>query len=375
MSRLAAIIPAAGLSSRMGAAFKPLLPLAGGTVVSRCVEVFRANGVEHVLVVTGKRASEVAEAARKAGAEPVHNADFEQGMYSSVLTGVQALAGDVSAFFMLPVDMPLVRNETVDRLLQEFQRTEPSVLYPRFRGERGHPPIIGRELIPDILTHDGRGGLRVVLDRHEGGARDLDVADFGTVHDIDHPADYGLACSLAGTEYPCEAECRQLWEMQSVQEHIIGHCRAVAKVAEALCEHLNARRGVPLLDSGLVRGAALTHDIGKGTKRHEAAGAELLHLHGFHAAADIVAAHFDLTLRPEEPISEKEIVFLADKLVRCHAPVSLEARYMEKLKMYAHETGATEAILGRLGRARDVLVRFDREMNVPAEQLAREALA
>ncbi|WP_319584104.1 DVU_1551 family NTP transferase [uncultured Pseudodesulfovibrio sp.] len=373
-----AIILAAGLSSRMGR-FKPLLPLYGGTVLSRCVELFKTCGVEQVVVVTGKRADDVAACAMEAGAMAVYNPAFKEGMYTSVLAGIRALKSVVEGFFMLPADIPLVRAETVKRLLDEFERTHPAVLYPRFNGERGHPPVIGCEVVPAILDHGGEGGLRAVLENFEADARDLDVADFGTVHDLDHPEDYELALAVAGADYPLEDECAALFGMQGVSDHIIGHCRAVASVAVALCARLNARfdlrPGAIRLDPGLVLGAALTHDIGKGTKRHEAAGAELLREHGFPAAAEIVASHFDLTLPDDAPISEKEVVFLADKLVRCHRPVPLEGRYLEKVEMYRHEEGAEEAILGRLGRARAVMARFDREMDASSERIAREALS
>ena len=374
MTSLAAVIPAAGLSSRIGR-FKPFLPLGNETVLERDIGLFRASGVGRIIVVTGKRGDEVGEAAVRAGAEAVHNPDFEQGMYSSVLTGVDALPGDVDGFFMLPADTPLVRRETVMRLIDDFQRDRPSILYPRFRGKRGHPPLIGRELIPDILGHDGTGGLRTVLARHEPEARDLDVADSGILHDLDMSGDYDRALEVFGREYPDLEECAQLWEMVDGHGHVMEHCEAVSRVAVALCETLNARNGIGPLDVGLVRGAALTHDIGKGTKRHEEVGAELLHAHGFHAAAEIVRAHFDLELPPDAPVTEKEVVFLADKLVRCDRPVPLEGRYLEKMEMYADEPGAVPAIRGRLERARGMLARFDREMGVSAEQVAREALA
>lgn len=374
MTRLAAVIPAAGLSSRMGD-FKPLLPLGGRPVVERAVELFAAEGMEPVIAVTGKRAEDVGEAASRAGAQVVHNPDFEQGMYTSVLAGVKALPEDVDAFFMLPADMPLVRRETIRRLIREYERTRPAVLYPKFLGDRGHPPVIGRSVFEDILAHGGEGGLRTVLERHEPDARDLDVADGGTLIDLDHPGDYDLAVALFGRGYPTPGESEQLWTMAGGNEHVMEHCRAVSRVAEALCGAFNARRAADTLDAGLVRGAALTHDIGKGTRRHEEAGAELLETHGFHAAADIVRVHFDTSLAPDAPIAEREIVFLADKLVRCHGPVPLEKRYLEKVEQYAHESGAREAILGRLQRAAALMARFDRETGDSAERLAREALA
>nr|WP_321513885.1 NTP transferase domain-containing protein [uncultured Pseudodesulfovibrio sp.] len=374
MSTLAAIIPAAGLSSRMGE-FKPLLPLGEGTVLSQCVDLFRKNNIEQIVVVTGKQCDYVAAAAHQAGAVAVHNRNFEQGMYSSVLTGVRALKENVSAFFMLPVDIPLVRPETVGRLIEEFTQSAPSILYPRFRDERGHPPLISRSLVPVILSHDGTGGLRTVLDNHESGARDLDVADFGTVHDLDRPADYSLARTLADVRYPTNEECCQLWDMYSVPINIVRHCQAVSRVAEVLCERLNCQRNGNCLDIDLVRGAALTHDIGKGTRRHEIVGAERLQAHGFHDAATIALEHFDLTLSPEEPITEKEVVFLADKLVCGESPVPLKVRYMNKIELYRHEPGVEGAILDRLERATDIMTRFDREMGVCAEQLAQDVLA
>jgi len=374
MNRLAAVIPAAGLSSRMGRC-KPLLPLGGGTVLSRCIALFLENRIDPVIVVTGKNKDAVSAEAIKAGAAAVHNDHFEQGMFSSVLTGVGALPPDVSAFFLLPADMPMVRPETIGRLAEEFRRAAPALLYPRFLGERGHPPVIGRQLLRDISDHDGSGGLRTVLERHEADALDLEVADAGTVLDLDRPEEYEQALACFGAPYPNERECRQLWAMRGLPEHIADHCRAVARVADALCARLNARGRVPRLDPALVRGAALTHDIGKGTKRHEIAGANLLRAHGFHAAADIVAEHFDLTLSPDLPISEKEVVFLADKLVRCHSPVALDARYLEKLAAHGHEPGAEQAILGRLERARSLMTRFERELGESAEDVARQALA
>ena len=354
--------------------FKPLLRLGKGSMLSVCIDLFRSQGVEHVFVVTAKRAAEVSEETRAAGAEPVHNPNFESGMYSSVLKGVSALPGDVDAFFVLPVDIPLVMPETVAKLVKTYEATRPTILYPRFLGERGHPPLIDSSVIPAILDHDGRGGLRAVLGRFEDRAQDLDVADFGVGFDLDHPKDYELAKPLFGRGYPLPAECKQLWTMHEVHDRIVAHCRAVSRVAVVMAEAMNLENPARPLDVGLVMGAALTHDMGKGTKRHEAVGAQMLHDHGFHAAAEIVAAHFDTALLPDEPITEREIVFLADKLVRGNEPVPLKDRYLEKVEMYADEPGAKEAILGRMERAEALRVRYEREADASTEQLANAVL-
>ncbi|MFW5731235.1 MAG: NTP transferase domain-containing protein, partial [Desulfonatronovibrionaceae bacterium] len=53
-----AVILAAGYSRRMQA-FKPLLPLSGASVLTSCIQGFRAGGVENITVVTGHRHQEV----------------------------------------------------------------------------------------------------------------------------------------------------------------------------------------------------------------------------------------------------------------------------------------------------------------------------
>jgi len=370
---LAAIILSAGLSSRMRDC-KPLLPLGDGTLLSCCIELFQANGIEQVTVVTGNRNTEVTKAVIRAGGSPVFNADFKSGMYSSVLAGVESLNDTVDAFFILPVDIPLVRRETVASMIADYERSQPLVLYPRFNGERGHPPLIDVSLLDDIQNHDGSGGLRAVLEANESEACDRDVADFGTVHDLDYPSDYELALSRFDAGVPDDVECRQLWVIYDTPPNNIAHCKAVAAVAEALCQRLNDRASVKL-NLPVVRSAALTHDIGKGEGQHEVVGEQRLREHGFPVAATIARDHFDLTLPPSEPISEREIVFLADKLVRGTTPVPLKQRFLEKIELFGHEPGARDAILGRLERANNLLVRFDRELGISCEQLARDVLA
>lgn len=374
MSRVAAVILSAGLSSRMGR-FKPLLPLGGKTVLERCIDCFHGAGVEEVVVVTGKRGGEVAEVAGQAGATAVHNPQYRQGMFSSVLAGVRALPQSTNGFFVLPVDMPLVRPETVARLLKAFQEDPLRIVYPVFDSQRGHPPLVHIALAGEILEHDGEGGLRTVLGRHESEAMELPVADCGVIHDLDHPDDYELAQSLAKSAGPTEAECAELWKLCGTSAVTVAHCRAVATVAGEFCRRLNDRGDALKLDPVLTLGAALVHDLAKGVKRHDQAGAAILREHGFHEAADIVAVHSDLALSLKSPITERDVVFLADKVVRGDGPVALRERYRHKLELFGHEPDVRQAIEDRLARAEAVRTRFAQEMNASPEAIAAEVLA
>jgi molybdenum cofactor cytidylyltransferase len=165
-SRFAAVILAAGFSSRMGD-FKTLMDLAGQTVLARFVGTFRAAGVGDVVVVTGHRASKVQAGVESLGVSSIHNPAYEQGMFSSVRAAVSSLSG-LDAFFLLPVDIALVRSATIASLIQA---SDGRIAYPCFEGERGHPPLVPAGLIPAILDHYGGGGMKSLLEAHP----DLDV--------------------------------------------------------------------------------------------------------------------------------------------------------------------------------------------------------
>jgi len=355
--RLAAVVLAAGLSSRMGQ-FKPLLPLSGGTVLSHALNAFA--GLAPAIVICGNRAEELAPEVRALGARPVLNPDFETGMFSSVLAGVAALPPDVEAFFVLPVDVPLVRPSTPRLLAEDWAAHRVPVTYARFCGERGHPPLLDASLVQPIMQHPGKDGLRGLLAGFEAEARDVDVADRGVLFDLDRPEDYQQARERAlALERPSPDEVRALWDLAGTPEPTRAHCRAVAAAALALGRALNAARPDMAVDLELVRAAGLLHDVAKTERRHEQAGGEFLRRHGFPDLAGPVAEHRDLSLGPGARLGSREIVFLADKFVRGTQILPLRERYMEKIRQWAHEPEAKSAIEGRLARAELVLARYE----------------
>ena len=350
--RLSALVLAAGLSSRMGR-LKPLLPLdpkGGQTPLGLCVGLFRAAGMTEVVVVTGHRCDEVGPAARAAGARVVHNPDFALGMYSSIRAGVAGLDAATDGFFLLPVDIPLVRTGTVRLLARAFAHEPVSVLLPVFAGRRGHPPLLGRELIGRIQdSAEPAGGLRTLLDQVKAEqpdqVREVQVADRFILQDMDTPADHAAcAAELASRDWPSPAEAEAiLAHLHPMPARGLAHGRCVGEVAALLAEHLVRATGRPL-SVELCRVSGLLHDLAKGRPEHEREGARWLHELGFPRAAAIVAAHRDLDWQPGTVLGERELVHLADKLVRSSRLVPAQARFAEKLALYEHDAEAVAAI-------------------------------
>ncbi|SKA66779.1 DVU_1551 family NTP transferase [Desulfobaculum bizertense] len=361
------IVVAAGYSSRMGR-LKALLPLGQRSVLERTVTALRDGGALDVFVVTGHEAERVAAAAQSCEAQVVHNPNFDSGMFSSIQAGVQALPKDCDAFFVLPVDIPLIRPCTIRALAMNFCERKAPVSIPCFQGQEGHPPLISATLIPAILAHGGTRGLRGVLSKFPHA--NLEMPDYGILHDLDTPDQYAWAKKrFTQREIPLPEEVTALWELAGTPHNTRKHCKAVAECACELAKWLNASRTAhDTVSPELIRAAALLHDVAKGQRSHERAGGTLLAGYGFLQISDIVGAHKDSFLPEHAPITEKELVFLADKITRGTERVTLAERYDATLERWAHDPEAVAAISARKARAQKLLQRFEHETGFCAHE-------
>ena len=190
--RLGGLILAAGLSSRMGD-FKPLMPLRGKTLIENTVDSVFAGGAAAVTVVVGYRGEELSALLSARYGERVRivwNPDYAgTDMLRSIQIGCQALP-PCDGFFLLPGDMPAVRQETFRRLAAAWSPEVPGVVFPTLDGYRKHPPLIDSRLVPELLAYDGGGGLRELWRRHEEWIRTVPVDDEGVWVDLDTQTDY-----------------------------------------------------------------------------------------------------------------------------------------------------------------------------------------
>lgn len=368
--RLAAIIPCAGLSARMGR-FKPLLPLGGKPVIARIIETVRNADPQEIFVVVGHRAEELEPVVKVAGARVLRNPNFARGMFSSVSVGVKHLADTCDAFIFLPADIPLVRPATLRRLASISRRQTDRLLYPVFLGRRGHPPVIPADLIPAILSHPGEGGLRRILAEHEDRTLEVPVADENILFDLDQPGDYDAAIQrLARLNDPSPTECEAiLAEVCPAEENMVRHGRQVQRTALAICRAMNFAGAN--LDEGRVAAAGLLHDIAKGIPDHARVGGDILKAAGFDHVAKLVAAHTDLPEAELHHPGEAAIVYLADKLTLADRWVSLESRFERALRRYGADPAARLAIQKRRAVAMRVKTKIEHFTGQPLARLSQ----
>jgi len=333
----AAIILAAGFSSRMGR-FKPLLPMGDETLIEKCIKLFQGVGIAEIMVVAGFDAQKLIPVVTKLDARYVINPAYSTGMLTSIKAGIHALIVEMqgnrkmdrSSFFILPVDIPLVRPQTLLSMINAFHHDNRPIIYPTFGGKRGHPPLIDSSLAPEIEAWTGNGGLRSFLATREHLSVDIKVPDSFILMDCDTLADYRMLLDHHDSfDSLTEEECRALMAQYRHPAHPISkHCEAVSRVAATIAQALNIS-GLPI-DEDLIVAAALLHDIMRDRPGHARAAANLFTRLGYLKVADIVGAHMDIQIDEETPVNTREVVYLADKLVSEDQMVMLEKRFSRR---------------------------------------------
>jgi molybdenum cofactor cytidylyltransferase len=187
---LAAVVPAAGLSRRMGRE-KILLPFGRSTLLETILETLAAAGVTQVVAVLRPDLPEAANRAGRSGARVVVNPRPEEEMLESIRLGLAAIPAEAEAVFIWPADHPAVSAGTIALLARSADPAR--ALIPSFRSRRGHPALVGRELLPGIAEIPPNEGLRHLWRTRRQAVVEIPVEDAGVVRNVDTPEDYRKA--------------------------------------------------------------------------------------------------------------------------------------------------------------------------------------
>ncbi len=197
---ISALVLAAGLSTRMGGDPKGLLPFdERDTFVTRIVRTFIEAGITDVVVVIGHEAVRVRAALEQSGlpVRVVVNAAYQQGQFSSLLAGLDAIdRPGLEALLLTLVDAPLFAASTVEAVVRRFEETRAPVVRAVRGSEHGHPVLIAQSLFSAIRACDPGAGAKLVVRGHASDAGDVPVDDPGAYIDIDTPAEYAALPEL-----------------------------------------------------------------------------------------------------------------------------------------------------------------------------------
>jgi molybdenum cofactor cytidylyltransferase len=189
-SVIAAIVLAAGRGARFSAERNKLLAeLAGRPLLRHAVESALASRAKRTIVVTGHDRAEVEAVLSDLPVEIAYNSDFNSGMASSLCAGLSRLKSEAGALVLLG-DMPHVSPDLLNELIAAFENAPQLCVaaVPVYRGRRGNPALLGRDLFPRLLELAGDEGARRLLQSVDG-VLEVSINEEGVVADIDTAAD------------------------------------------------------------------------------------------------------------------------------------------------------------------------------------------
>lgn len=193
---IAAVILAAGRSSRMGA-HKLLLPLAGKPLLAWSLAAACASSARPVIVALGRAADEARAALPTGSYSFVVNPHFAEGMGTTLALAVASLPASVAGTVILLGDQPFMTTTAVEAVLTEARAQPERIVMGAYGSRRGHPIYLPRRVFGEALALREDEGARGIIAREGDAVLTVPLADPDALLDVDTEADYQRAQALA----------------------------------------------------------------------------------------------------------------------------------------------------------------------------------
>lgn len=183
---IAAIIPAAGRSARMGAP-KQLLHVDGRPMLVGIVDALLGGGIARVTIVLSTALRE-----KVAPLPPLAsfalNDDPHTEMIDSIRIGLTA-SGVADGYLICPSDTARITAVDVRRCVDAFKQAPDRIVIATHGGRRGHPIVFPASLAMTVRSQECDGGLNQ-LSRNRPQLMHEVACDAATLANVNTPADY-----------------------------------------------------------------------------------------------------------------------------------------------------------------------------------------
>lgn len=185
---ISAIVLAAGKSERMDRC-KQLVNFGDKYMVDQVISSVEKSKVGEIIVVLGHRAEDIRRKISRRDVKMVINEEYEGGMSTSLKAGLLEVSDRTDAVLVVLADQPLIEPETIDRLIDEYRKSESSIVAPIYKGVRGNPVILDISLRDEIMSIRGDIGARNILNDRRDEIRKVEVDTLSVVFDVNTKED------------------------------------------------------------------------------------------------------------------------------------------------------------------------------------------
>ena len=186
---VSAILLAAGQSKRMNGENKLAKEIQGIPLINLAVKNILASSIDELIIVLGYQKNIIEKIIDKnKKIKFVFNKDFENGMASSIKTGLDNLSEKTEAFFICLGDMPTVNHHIYDQLIKSKDNKE--IIVPTYKGQQGNPVLFDKSMKEKVLEITGDVGAKKILELNKAKILNLKINDQSVVKGFNTQDDF-----------------------------------------------------------------------------------------------------------------------------------------------------------------------------------------
>ncbi len=145
-----------------------------------------------MIAVTGHNRATIEAALAGLPLTIAHNADYAQGLSTSMKAGLAALPANIDGVVVLLGDMPRIAAGEIDKLIAAFNPVEGrAIVVPTRKGKRGNPVLLGKQMFLELARIEGDSGARAVIAAHPDLVGETEMDTDSVLTDIDTPQALG----------------------------------------------------------------------------------------------------------------------------------------------------------------------------------------
>jgi len=186
---IAAILLAAGQSKRMAGENKLTKEIQGTPLIKHSVKNILASSIDELIVVLGHQKEIIEKLIDKnEKIKFVFNKDFENGMASSIKTGLNNLSKKTEAFFICLGDMPMLSPDIYNKLIKSKDNKE--IIVPTYKGQQGNPVLFDKSMKEKVLDIRGDVGAKKILGLNKATVLNLEINNQSIVKGFNTQSDF-----------------------------------------------------------------------------------------------------------------------------------------------------------------------------------------
>lgn len=196
ISNIGIVILAAGSSSRLGKP-KQLLRYKGKSLLQIGIEAAINSKANSVVEVLGANAEQISKEIDRSGTNTIINAEWEEGMASSVRSGLNELlfiSPSTDAVIFMVCDQPYVTSDLINALINTQRETGKPIVTCNYGEVIGPPALFHKSLFNELMQLKGDSGARKIIQHNKDevatvsfpkGQIDIDtIQDYESLKDL-----------------------------------------------------------------------------------------------------------------------------------------------------------------------------------------------